>query len=633
MRWFLGIGMAIVLIVLAIFYFISAPETSPNAHRGNITIIEWGRTSNYGYVVVKATNGSADVMLCALSQQPKKRIVVFKQDYFNTNTYSKMIKKLKPFANNLGLVVLEMSSTKDIARVQDSFVLIPSGAMPYELLNILKNMTNTNIILYIGKDNLIYNKTTKIYPWLEKLDGKTKKNIVLLPSSLPEFLDSDSAWNKLRQVLIFHIPIKTSCSPCLIKENITTTCSVELRGGKYLLLIHGNQTFSSNALPSNRGVTYGKEKVFPWNKVSIMLSVNQSHGSIQYYVKKNGEVLKRKFLSIAEQGQVFYFVEEFNESGDYICYLEDKEGYIIGKKIHVYDVSVELEKAFGSLFKFKLLIDNKPPAMEKVKVYTNQSNATIDVEVINGMFEVRGDAEKNDVFHIIFKGKTFNIEYKAKGGSFIFNYLRFLGIAVIVWIAIFVIIRFIKKPTYRLLIPEEISFSTKDIRIKKMDILSVFKEVNKRYGWSKVPLTTEEVMLGIKKKLAKPIVLFEGNIEEILLSLEKEGLVEGYDGFWQPKNEGWGDIRKNVLKRKIRDLLVSKGIAFDEKSDGFVARDEAFFVEPKPCPKKHIFLVVSDELEKEMFLKQHPERAKVEIMIKNGRLTLITLNELKEMFR
>ncbi len=614
-----GFGLLLLSAVLiVVFALLSHSPPKPKKAHTAVKIVEWGRTDKYGYVVLDVQNGTLNASLCAGPLVPARRLVVLSQDYTGSGRLDEALHVIENISGRCGVSMITVERAEELLNMNDSFILIPSGAMPSALFPYLKNLSRDNILLFIGMTNLTYvNGSLRLEAW-------PNARVVVLSSSILEFLHSEQAQKKLSHILLFSS--FTHCVPCVLSKR--STCTVELKKSDRFLLISWANRTERFALPRNRGKALGTRFVFPWQPAKMMFELEEPVGLVRYVVKRDGHLLERKILTMGEKGEVAYFVERFNRSGDYICSLEDLNGYVVGQYVHVYNVSLALTDVFGSIFRFKLLVDGQAPTLERVSVWTNQSAKLSEYDVINGVFEVRAEPDKPHVFYINFKGKVFVIRYKPKGQSVLSRYLKLFVLAALAWVGVLAGVRFFRRGIYRLRIPDAIPSFPRHMRIRKRDLLKVFDDVNKRFGWKKLPLTLEEVMAGLKHQLGEGVVLSPENVEEILLALEKEGVLAHAHGLWQPAS--WGDVRKNALRRWIRELLVAHGLKFKECRHGFETPKGRFFVEPG-AGKEHAFLVVFDEADKREWLEKRPERFEVAIMLKNGRLSLITLKELNEM--
>ena len=155
--------------------------------------------------------------------------------------------------------------------------------------------------------------------------------------------------------------------------------------------------------------------------------------------------------------------------------------------------------------------------------------------------------------------------------------------------------------------------------------MEIFEKAKKEFDINE-PLTIEEITSLIKKHLTDGLEVSEGNIEEILKRMEEKKIIYSYKRYYSTKKK---DIRKEYLKREIKEGLIGKGIEFRIKGDAFVTRDyEVGFL--SSTFSKRAIVVFENEYEKEKALERLNQKqlSRLKVQEFNKKVELITLSEL-----
>ncbi len=152
------------------------------AQKGTARVLEFGRACDYGYLTFQY-NGSGNVTLLALSEQPKTNIIVLQKDLLGTERYYYFNQSIRA----LGQKGFSITEVEAIGEPQNSIIVIPSGAMPLELLERLDNLTSSNVIIYLGKRNLIFSDRLIQGDWLRNVSNFSRLHIMSFEKTLEEF--------------------------------------------------------------------------------------------------------------------------------------------------------------------------------------------------------------------------------------------------------------------------------------------------------------------------------------------------------------------------------------------------------------------------------------------------------------
>ncbi|MEK6981894.1 MAG: hypothetical protein AABX38_03095, partial [Candidatus Micrarchaeota archaeon] len=99
-----------------------------------------------------------------------------------------------------------------------------------------------------------------------------------------------------------------------------------------------------------------------------------------------------------------------------------------------------------------------------------------------------------------------------------------------------------------------------------------------------------------------------------------------------PKGEG--DIKKNSAKRKIRDILIEKGIDFKFKKDKFILKQfEIGFLTSKFSSSKKSIIIFENQNEKDLYFKNLDGKNLARVRMKqfNGIIETTTLDRFEEL--
>ncbi len=156
-------------------------------------------------------------------------------------------------------------------------------------------------------------------------------------------------------------------------------------------------------------------------------------------------------------------------------------------------------------------------------------------------------------------------------------YIEF-GIAVVVVILINLLLKPPNRDEYYIDVPDFPPGAREKVRVQKSALLSVFDKVNYYHGWKYMPLTVDEIKLGIAGNIRSgnmPVSVTTRNLEGALASLEQSDSIMSASGCYAPAvwaaASGHG-IEYLAVFRRLRDYCVSHAILFtdidaDEHSD------------------------------------------------------------------
>lgn len=610
----------VIILVLAVLIISMLPEEKAQiqvAQNGTASPIEFGRAGDYGYLTF-AYNGSGNVSLIALSEPPKTRIIVFKKDYLNTERYSYFMDELRKLEQK-GFSISEVES---IGNPNNSIIIIPSGAMPLDILERIDSLCANNKLIYIGKSNLIFSNKMIQFDWFNNISNFSKSHIIIIEKSLDEFY-SDKNFTIFSDIERNSWAVENFDSFQYSGEGVKTIF-LELRNASWLRML---PAYDSAEFPRQTNQLIGKDNIFPWEKISLTFSLNSTSGISNYTVEKDGSIVTYGELDRVRGEEAFFIPLSFSSPGDYLVRVSDRTGTLGAKRIHVKELNLSLTRSYGNFYEFSIMVDGKPVDQASITIGLSHSPNNITGEVRNGKIAIRANLRQgNNTFVITLFGKQHLIPYNNNQESILQFYVKYLMLGAVLISGFYLFLRMNRKPVYKILVPESVQGRNPELRVSTKDILFAFEESERVFGWNKVPLYARELCLGLKK-LTSGMEVNEGNIEAVMKKLEEKGIVKSHLGLYSLSS--WGNPKQNALRRIIRDKLVQNGIAFSEKPGGFKCKDWNIVFSPEMAGRDSI-VVFEDVESKRVYLSSldAKKRASLELKITNGVLRLVTLDEL-----
>lgn len=623
----MNIGRALVLaaglLILGVVAFVlfqgeNAPAEKV-AQEGTAHALEFGRAGDYGYLTFQY-NGSGNVTLIALSGQPKANIIVLQKDFLGTERYYYFNQSIRA----LGQKGFSITEVEAIGEPQNSIIVIPSGAMPLELLERLDNLTSSNVIIYLGKRNLIFSDRLIQGDWLLNVSNFSRPHIMIFEKTLEEFYSE-------KNLSLFESIERNSWA----EKNSGTfnyagegkkTIFITLNGSNWLRML---PLADSVQMANHSANITGIFDVFPWQRAQLTTVLNYSNGTAQFTVEKDGKILSTGELSRVRGEEAFFLAPDLQEPGDYLVRLSDQSGTIGAARVHVKALNISFSRSYGNLYEFSILLDGAPLESARTSVGLNHSGNSVSAEIRNGRMSVHALLiQGENVFVIPLFGKKHYVSYINNQEDVIAFYAKYLTLGAVVAGIFYAVARISRKPVYRIKIPESVQGSAVEVRLSPRDVISAIVEVEKRFGWKGVPVYAKEIGLGLKK-FTEGMEINEGNIEAIMKKLEQNGLVKSHLGLYAIPE--WGDAKANAAKRIVRDKLVENGVDFSEKPFGFECEDRQIVLEPAKATREAVAVFEDkDSIRSYLSSLDGKQRAKVEIKIRNGVLRLATLGELDE---
>ena len=552
---------------------------------------------------IYADVGNKTAVLASLKYPPSKTLILINGEYKET------IKEKVGWLTEYGISVKETAPSHALS-AKDSLIIICSAAMPREFL-LNEDIFDKNMVVYFGRPNFVLDS-----------DGMKEENWSVNFTKKFVALDSiDTLLAKDDQYFLFDIYEIEE-----IKEGkgVLYVSTKEAKNGRLLV---GKEITDGlfGVLPVNIN---GKNEIYIWESTELAFAVPKADGALFFSLEKGNKKIYEKKLGFVTSPKAFVERLSFNESGVYVAKVYDRLNLLGSLLITVKGVEIEYvgKKDVNQIF--NITVNSKP--VESGFAYVSVAGGVERrLPVVDGILVVPAKLKKGDnVFRIRYLNFEKEINVQSEVSSIWDVYLTYGIPGLILVVAAFAYGKVAKKPTYRIITHEVAEELLGRKSVTAEQVKGVFEYVERHFGWKGVPLTVRDISWGIKETIAEGMDVSEGNVEEILKKLEKKGVVEGYAGYYQIK--GSGDIKMNVLKRMIRDILVEKGIFFKE-TDGVFETDSWKIGPPRDKIGKNEIIVVFDEKEKREFMRRLGDmEPKIRLKMGNGIVKIMTVEELED---
>lgn len=598
----------------------------------NFSLQTFGRIGDTGYAIYNVEGeGSGTISLISLKEKPTKKIFLMKDSGVGMERFEDFgaaLHKLDPLGYNITLV-------NPFSDVTGGVVVVPTGAMPKLFLDRLEAMTINIQVVYIGAKDLIISGGVKRQQWYDSLPDSVKSKMIVIESTTDDMLNDKSAMASLLKTLQENGWAATDKKEILLPSTGGNhTITVDMGNASYLRLISQTndkiEVIDSGILTSVHTTDINATQVlFPWEKLHLSFDVEKSNGTVYVVIEKNGnEVIKDKWQRVSE-GNVFIKSYKLNESGTYLIKVIDNSGIIGGATTRVKDLQIIQVSRNGYEYLFRINVDGKPLRQGIVKVSLNNSTKSHDFYVIDGILTISAKLEKgSNAFHFTLLGTEQSVTVENNQEEVLDIYFRYGIPGLFVILLVYGIARFLRKPIYVIRVSDWSGKIRKELKISADNAREIFMRTRNDLGITG-PLTAQEYSIGLKRYATEGAEITEGNIEQVLKQLSKSNLLEGYDGYYQLAGEG--NVKKNMLKRTIRDELIKKGIKFEVIRDKFITPhyEVGFFGDRF---EKKGFVIFDNEVEMRATLSKLNERTKATVSLQrfNNKIEFITKDKLEE---
>lgn len=595
---------------------------------GNLSVQTFGRVSDVGYVIYEA-NGSGKMTLLALKEKPRKTIFVLKDSGVGMEHFEDFVAQLY----TLDSIGYETKITNPFGDVKEGVVIIPTGAMPLSFLERMEGIDSP--VIYIGAKDLIISGGVKRQQWYASLPDATKSKITVIDGTL-----DDVFTNKKETLNDILLNLKENGWAVVNKKEINVigadgnyTETIEMANASYVRLVWQTDeltAISDSGNLSTSGIKINATKeLFPWEKMSLMFEVEKTNGTAYIVMEKNNEEKIRDKWQRVSEGNVFIKSYSLDEPGTYIIKIMDNSGVIGGGATHVKDLQISFVQNNGYDYVFSIKLDHRALKQGVVSISLNNSTKSHEYFISDGMLVVPAKLEiGKNIFHFRILGGEKDVAVENAQDELTGIYLKYGLPGLVLVILVYTVARFVRKPVYTLKVSDWSGKIRAELKVPAERAKDVFIIARRDLGISG-PLTAHEYGIGLKRYVTEGAEITEGNLEQILKQLCNRGALETHGGFYQLVGEG--DVKKNVLKRIIRDELIKKGVRFEAVGNKFITLhyELGFFGDRF---NKRAFIVFDSEADICSALSSLNERAKATLALQrfNNKVELVTKDRLED---
>lgn len=617
------------LVAVVAFIFLSDTEVIPiqEGSPAIFTVLEQGTAADYGYAVFNY-RGSGNVTALVYDSKPSKSITVIDDPQaIHSSRISELVEDLRELEKYGYEITVTNQST-----IGNAIYVIPSGAIPsYALFN-LQQGTSNGTIIYIGEKDLLLSRGIKRQEWYDALSDYQRSRIVQHNGTLDEFMESEN-YSLVTDILYQTWNQKANTSTRL-SESGTDTVALEMNG-TYMRLIYeldgqlygiedlGPFTFTDHQLEPS------PETIYPWQTSTLDFDLNRTNGTAVLSIEKDGKVIDKEFLRRVSEGNVFIKKMQYEDPGDYIITVEDNDKIIASGLLHITDIDIQVRERHGLTYVFSVMVDGEPLESADVLVGLGESEKR-KLYVSNGELAVNAQLDPGpNVFNIEIYGGNVQVTYDNSQEGFFDIYLKYGLPGVALVFIVYFGARLSRKPMYRLRFGESATSIRQEIRIPSERAVESFKRIREDMNIGKAPITPLEFAISLKRYLTNGADVTEGNVEEILKTLTKKGRLEGYNDYYQLKGEG--DVKRNALRRMVREKLIENGTMFRDEGGKFVTKDFEIGFFGQTFNKKALIVVdSSSEANRILSSLDGEERARIKVQQANDMIKFVTIDKLSD---
>ena len=619
------VGIFLLVILLAIFQ--PAPSEKPIEFSGNVSINNINRIGNHAYVLL-TSEGQGNITLFAYSEKPSKEVFVLNDKGIGMSRFEEFVPNLRHL-EEIGFSIKLSGST---AKVTRGIYVVATGAMPFYVFDNLKE-TNATII-YIGKKDLFLQAgNIKSRQWYSELSEQEKKKIIVYDKTLDEFLENKEDINQiilenswlLKNKKNFYISGKNKTTLGLQLSNISDNAYLRVfyDFGKNASSIVDSGILQSQQFPIQR-----EFNVFPDEKFEFEVNLNKTNGTVYLIIEKDGaEISRIKETRIIDEG-VLYERLSFKDPGDYVIKITDNSGVIGGTIVHVKELSISLKERRLHSFTFSIILDGEPVDKTEAAVSLNEGGSK-NFTINKGQLSINARLNKgfNEFTFSVF-GSEYKVQVENNYEDATEIYIKYGTPGALLVLAIYIFARLSRKPVYVIRIGNIAREVRKELKCQSKRAIELFKLTRKELGING-PITAQEFGFIMKRHFTEGADVTEGNIEELLKELEKEGLTQHKRGYYQLRGDG--NLDRNVMQRIIREKLIEKGINFTLKNDRFfTANYEIAFLGSGRLDKAIIVYDNEGDFKKWFNALTEKDRAATRIKRFNGSLNFISIDRIEE---
>lgn len=599
---------------------------------GYVEVVSMGRAGEYGYSLY-GMNGTGNITLLGLDEEPKDKIVVLSETGIGMDSFDGFLDQIEELAS-YGMSV-EVVGRSDVLKVRDSILIVPTGAIPDYILDTVSSTGSFNTLIYIGKTDLKTSGSLRKDYWYTQMDEASKEKIIVKEYTLDEFMDEGELVESFKRELLENRWAVVSEAGEAFNETEEGRGSlfVPLPENGYLRMVYSSGdnkgVEASQFLPAEPVKVDTEGDVYPWERAAVSFTLGETTGKAFYTVEKDGVVMLSEDLGRIGNEKAFYYTYEFEEPGDYIVKVYDSSGMLGSTYVHVNEIEIAREGTWDVRTVFSVKADGEPVNSGDLYVSVNGGEAE-KYPIIDGYASVPVKLQSGDnVFRVQYlEYKEDIVHAKEKSGT-IETYVRYGPFIALLLVVVYVASSMRRKPMYTLKIDSVARKERNAMEVGTGDIIACINSIEERFGWNKVPVRINELAYSVRKHITDGADILDGDLETILKKMEEKKLVDRFGDYYQLS--GWGDVKKNVLMRRVRDILVTNGIRFREGKAGFDVGTAVLSGDYFDSEKKLVVVFDGEEdIRKFTGTLKGAERARLEVKKANDMVKLVSIERLEE---
>lgn len=613
-----------VIIVLLLVGEEEGPEAKGTP--STFSVIETGSAGENAYAVYNY-RGSGNLTVLSYDKEPKRKIVVINDSQaVDASSLPQLVDELRELEKyGFTLVVT------DEPKIGDAIYVLPTGAIPsYALFNLQQNSSNGTIIYFGAKDLLISNGIKQL-SWYAGLSPEQRSRIVVYNSTLNEFMEKKN-FSLAREILLEGWAAKNR-SVMSVSGNGLDTAAARINGSGYLRMVYEldgiKGVFDSPRITTlNQTLRPVPDTLLPNERSTLQFSLNKTNGTAFLSIKKDDKLIEHEQLRRVTDENVFIKRMEYPEPGRYVIVVEDGSGPIASGMLHVRDIRIILSGRQGVTYTFSVMADGIPIENTEAVVYLGQSEDRRKYYITDGQMTLNAKLDPGEnTFHFTLEGADIPVVVMNNQDSTLDFYIKYGIPGLIAVSAVYFGARMSRRPTYRLRFGDSANAVRQEMTLPVGRALESFVMIRKDMNLGNNPITAQEFTVSLKRYLTNGADVTEGNVEEILKKLIQAGRLESHRDYYQLRGEG--PVKRNVLRRMIKEKLIESGMMFNESGDKFVTKDfEVGFFGDRF--NKKALIVVDDKAEMNAILAglDKSELARIRLMQANDKLQFVEIDRL-----
>jgi hypothetical protein len=623
----------IFVLLLAVFgivaYMLLAEPEAATAAAGasSFSVLETGTAGDHGYAVFNY-RGKGNLTLISLESEPKRRVVIINDSQaIQAERLPELIEQFRALERYGYTVVVS-----DEPKIGNDIYVVPTGAIPaYALFNLQQNSSNGTII-YIGAKDLLLSNGIKETRWYDALTSQQRERVVQYNGTLDDFMDQGNI--SLAKEVLYNSWMVRNTTTRQLDGSGTNSATVKLGQSGYVRVVYEFPDItgfydSSYLRAPPQYLVPSPQSIYPWQTSSLQFELTKTNGTAFMTVRKDGKVIAHDQLRRVTDENVFIERFEYEEPGDYVIIVDDNSGTLASGLLHISDIKINLVQHQGFTYIFSVIVDGQP--LHDAEALISLGNSTPrKYYVSDGSLTVNANLQRGtNTFNIEIAGASMPLIIENDQDPLILFYLNYGVPSFLLVVLVYFGARMSRKPVYSLRFGDSADTLRQEIIIPTDRTLESFKKIREDMDLAGSPITPQEFTVSLKRYLTNGAEVTEGNVDEVLKKLVKAGHLECHRDHYQLKGEG--DVKRNVLRRMIREKLIESGTMFNEVGTAFVTKDfEIGFFGDVFTGKAMV--IVDDKAEERRIIESlsQSDRSRLRIMQSNDMLTFVPIDRLSD---